>query len=160
MIITIIAAMAENRTIGQNNAIPWQLPADLTRFKALTMGHPVIMGRKTYESIGRPLPGRKTIIVTRQPDYRAKGCLVTLDLQSALDLAEGTDEVFICGGGELYRQALPLANRVYLTVVHKEFDGDTFFPELSPEFDEVARETLSVSPLPCTFIEYRKKPRD
>jgi dihydrofolate reductase len=143
MIISVIAAMAENRVIGCDNAIPWDLPADRKRFRALTLGHPVIMGRKTFESLAGPLPGRKNIIITRQQDYQAQGCSVAHNLAAALALAGETDEVFICGGGEVYQEALPIADRIYLTIIHEEFDGDRHFPEIPGQFVEVERKTVS-----------------
>jgi dihydrofolate reductase len=138
--------MAENRVIGKNNTIPWDLPADRQRFRSLTMGHPVIMGRKTYESIGFPLEGRTNIVITRQKNFQAKGCLIAHDLRSALDLAGNADEVFICGGGDLYRQALPLANRIYLTIIHRDQEGDVFFPHIPVGFTEVERVTMDGIP--------------
>lgn len=146
MLISLIAAMAENRVIGKNNTIPWDLPADRQRFRSLTMGHPVIMGRKTYESIGFPLEGRTNIVITRQKNFQAKGCLIAHDLRSALDLAGNADEVFICGGGDLYRQALPLANRIYLTIIHRDQEGDVFFPHIPVGFTEVERVTMDGIP--------------
>lgn len=150
MIVSLIAAMAENRVIGREGAIPWDIPEDRKRFREITMGHPLIMGRKTYESIGRPLQGRKTVILTRRSDYRAEGCLVAHDLRSALVMAGDAEEVFVCGGGEVYREALPLASRIYLTVLHREFPGDAFFPDIPEEFVEVAREEIAAA-IPCTF---------
>lgn len=157
MLISLIAAMAENRVIGRNNAIPWRLPADMQRFRTLTMGHPVIMGRKTYESIGRPLPGRKTVIITRQEDFRAAGCVITHDLRDALTACAGAEEVFICGGGELYEEALPLASRIYLTVIHQEVEGDTRFPEIPGDFMVVEREELAGEEISCTFLRYERR---
>lgn len=122
--------MGKNRAIGNAGKIPWHLPADLAHFKSLTMGHPVIMGRKTYESIGKPLLGRQNIVVTRQVGYLAEGCIMVTSLEDAVEIAQG-DEVFIIGGAEIYRQALPLADRVYLTVVDEEFTADAYFPELN-----------------------------
>lgn len=146
MIISLIAAMAENRVIGRNNTIPWDLPADRKRFKVLTMGHPVIMGRKTYESIGFPLEGRTNIVVTRRRDYQAAGCLIANDLSSALALAGDADEIFVCGGADLYLQALPLADRIYLTVIHRDYEGDVFFPQIPGEFTEVENVTVADTP--------------
>ncbi|HEY5974411.1 MAG TPA: dihydrofolate reductase [Geobacteraceae bacterium] len=141
MIVSLIAALAANRVIGRANAIPWDLPADRCRFRELTMGHLLIMGRRTWESIGRPLPGRQTIVVSRQPDYQVAGTRVAHSLAEALAMAEGEGEVFICGGGHLYIEALPLSDRLYLTELVTVIEGDTFFPELPPgEFREVARE--------------------
>jgi dihydrofolate reductase len=144
MIVSIIAAMSSNRVIGRQGAIPWDIPEDRHRFRELTSGHLLIMGRRTFESIGRPLPGRKTIIVTRQTDYAASGCLTAASLKEALRLAEPAAEVFICGGGETYRQALPLAARIYLTVINETIAGDPAFPDIpDAQFDLVSSERLS-----------------
>lgn len=157
MRISIIAAMAENRVIGREGAMPWDLPEDRRRFREITWGHPIIMGRKTFDSIGRPLPGRKNIVLTRQPDFRAEGCLVLHDMRSALEACAGSDEVFIIGGGELYREALPLSERIYLTVVHGEFEGDVLFPELpAGEFREVERLEVRDT-IPCDFVVYERR---
>ena len=139
--MSLIVAVAENGIIGRNGQLPWQLSADLKRFKRLTMGHHLVMGRKTFESIGRLLPGRTTVVVTRQPMYVAPGALVAHDLSQALQLAAGDDEVFIIGGSELYRQALPHVNRIYLTQVQARVDGDVRFPEI----DESAWQVVSRS---------------
>ena len=140
--IALIAAMAENRIIGRENRLPWRLPADLRRFKSLTMGKPVIMGRKTYESIGKPLPGRSNIVVTRDPDYRAPGCQVVHSLEQALEAGAGHAEVMVIGGAELYRQALGRAQRMYLTLVRAEVEGDTLFPDIEPQqWRELERES-------------------
>ncbi len=157
MLISLIAAMAENRVIGRNNVIPWRLPADMQRFRAITMGHPVIMGRKTYESIGRPLPGRKTVLITRQRNYRAAGCVVVHSLREALAECEGEAEVFICGGGDIYREALPLASRIYLTVIHQQVPGDTLFPEIPCDFAVVERQELAEEAIPYTFLRYERR---
>jgi dihydrofolate reductase len=132
MRISIIVAAAENHVIGRENQIPWRLPADQRKFKALTMGHHLIFGRRTYESIGRPLPGRSTLVVTRQSDYQAPGCTVLGSLDEALRVARasGDSQAFIAGGAGLYAAALPVADRIYLTRVHTEIAGDTFFPVL------------------------------
>ncbi|HYO52498.1 dihydrofolate reductase [Archangium sp.] len=129
MRLSAIVAMASNRCIGRDNALPWRLPADLKRFKQLTMGHTLIMGRKTYESIGRPLPGRTMLVLTRQRGYAPEGVQVVHSLEQALELARG-DEVFIAGGADLYRQSLDRVRRLYLTRIAREYEGDTFFPEL------------------------------
>jgi len=142
-IISAIAAMAENRIIGKNNQLPWHLPADLKHFKAVTTGHPILMGRKTYDSIGRPLPNRTNIILTRNPSVDIPGCKVVTSIQEAIQLAsnENVQELFIIGGAEVYRQLLPQIQRLYLTIVHQNFDGDAFFPELdAKEWREVSRE--------------------
>jgi dihydrofolate reductase len=139
--ICLIAALAANRVIGNNNALPWHLPADLKRFKALTMGHPVVMGRKTYESIGRPLPGRRNLVITRNRGYSAPGCDIVHSLDDAIAACRGTKIIFIIGGAELYRESLPRAHRLEFTEIHAEFEGDAAFPEFPPvEWREAARE--------------------
>ncbi len=141
MRISIIAAMAANRTIGIENRLPWHLPDDLKRFKALTMNHHIVMGRKTYDSIGKPLPGRSTVIVTRNVDYAVPGCIAVNSLDAALTVSFSDEEVFFVGGADLYRQALPIANRIYLTEIQRVFDGDAFFPEFDKsQWTETARE--------------------
>jgi dihydrofolate reductase len=156
MIISVIAAMAENRVTGRDNAIPWDLPADRKRFRALTLGHPVIMGRKTFESLTGPLPGRNNIIITRQKDYRPRGCSVAHDLAAALALAGEADEVFICGGGEIYREALPIADRIYLTIIHRTYAGDSHFPEIPGRFVEVERQTVT-DDVAYSFVLFYKR---
>lgn len=131
--ITLIAALAENRVIGKDNDLIWHLSADLKRFKALTTGHHIIMGRKTFESIGKPLPNRTTVIITRNTDYQVEGCITAHSLEAALDQAKGDDQAFIIGGAEIYKQALCLVDRMELTRVEAEFDGDAFFPEFNEE---------------------------
>lgn len=128
--LSLIAAMARNRAIGLANVLPWRLPEDLKHFKALTMGHHMIMGRKTYESLGRPLPGRTSVIVTRSPVFQAPGCIVVNSIDNAISACQGDDEIFFVGGAELYRQAIALADRLYLTEIQTDFPGDAFFPEL------------------------------
>jgi dihydrofolate reductase len=132
--------MAKNRVIGADNKIPWHLPNELKLFKSLTIGHHIVMGRKTYESINRLLPGRTTVIVTRQPDYGVPGALVAHSVREAIDACGGDDEVFVIGGADLFRETLPVAHRLYLTTVDAEPEGDTFMPD----FDMSAwRETRS-----------------
>ena len=127
----IVVAAAENNVIGKDNDLIWHLPADLRHFKQLTMGHPILMGRKTYESIGKPLPGRTSVIVTSQENYAADGCIVANSLQEALEQAKKIDEqVYVIGGAEIYKQALPLTDVIYLTRLHHTFEGDVSFPEL------------------------------
>jgi len=141
MRISIIAAMAANRTIGLENRLPWHLPDDLKRFKALTMNHHIVMGRKTYDSIGKPLPGRDTVIVTRNMDYAVPGCVAVNSLDAALTVSFSDAEVFFVGGADLYRQVLPIANRIYLTEIRRVFDGDAFFPEFDMrQWSETSRE--------------------
>ena len=135
MLISIIAAMGRNRAIGYQNTLPWRLPTDLQRFKQLTLGHHMIMGRKTFESIGRPLPGRTSIIITRQKDFQAEGCFIAHSLDAAIALAKsrGEQEAFVIGGAEIYAQALSKADRMYLTLVEAAPEADAFFPL----FDEI-----------------------
>ncbi len=130
MIVSLITAVSENGVIGLDGAVPWHLPAELKLFKRITMGHYLILGRKTYESIGRPLPGRKMVVLSRQTNFNAQGCQVVSSLEQGLEIAraDGETEVFIGGGAVIYAQALPLANRIYLSRVHKVLSGDTFFP--------------------------------
>ncbi len=130
MIISVIVAVAENNVIGKDNKLIWHLPEDLKYFKKLTMGCPIIMGRKTYESIGRPLPGRLSIIVTRNKDFSAEGCVVVHTLQSAVEFAKNYNEIFIIGGAQLYSEAIHLADRIYYTKVHHSFEGDVYFPSI------------------------------
>ena len=141
MRIALIVAMAENRVIGRNNQLPWRIPADLRHFKALTLGKPVIMGRKTYESIGRPLPGRDNIVVTADSGYQAEGCQVVHSVEQALEAAGSCEEAMIIGGANLYRQTLENADRLYLTLVKAEPEGDTWFPEIElQQWREIERQ--------------------
>ena len=154
--------MASNRVIGLNNKMPWHLSADLKKFKKITMGSPVLMGRKTYESIGKVLPGRTNIILSRDPEYRQHGCLVFNDLESALKNAcESADEIFVIGGSDLYEAILPITDAIYLTVINREFQGDTFFPELDlNDWSEVAREDIKDDPdvaFSYSFLKFEKQ---
>lgn len=147
MIISLIFAMDENGGIGLSGGLPWYLPADLKRFKSITMGHHLIMGRKTYESIGRPLPGRTMIILTHNQDYQPEGCLVAHSLEMALEIArsDDEDEVFIIGGGEIFAQSIGIADKIYLTLVHTTLPADVFFPKLTPaDWEEIDSEQHSV----------------
>lgn len=138
--IAIVVAMAENRVIGRDNRLPWHLPADLRHFRQVTVGKPVLMGRKTHESIGRPLPERTNIVVTRDRSYQAPGCVVVHSIESAIRAAGGHEEVMVIGGTDFYRQLLPKADRIYLTLVHAAFEGDARFPDLDErEWREVER---------------------
>jgi dihydrofolate reductase len=151
--------MSRNRIIGRQGALPWHIPEDLRRFRELTSGHTLIMGRKTFESIGRPLPGRRNIVVTHQTGYRAAGCLSAPSFEEAVRLAAPAAEVFICGGAEIYRQALPLADRIYLTVINDDYDGDTTFPAIpAAEFDLIAQQRISSTPDAVQSI-FARKPR-
>lgn len=126
--LSIIAAIAKNNIIGKNNGLIWHLPADMKHFRNTTMGHSLIMGRKTFESFGKPLPGRHSIVITRQKDWSFAGVTVAHSLQEAIAMAGGNEEVFIIGGAEIYSQAMPSCKKMYLTIIHHEFDGDTCFP--------------------------------
>jgi dihydrofolate reductase len=150
--LSVLAAMAQNRIIGNNNAIPWRLPHDLKHFKELTMGHPIIMGRKTHDSIGRLLPGRTSIIITRQPDYEVPGALVVNSIGEALSICSQTrseegehldqvNECFVIGGADIFQQMLPLCDRIYMTEIHRDFEGDAYFPEFDRnDWREVSHE--------------------
>lgn len=142
-ILSIIAAMAENGVIGKDNRMPWHLPADLRRFKSLTTGHVIIMGRKTYLSIGKPLPNRVNMVITRNPSFQAPGCIVVSTMEGAINRASeetATPEIFIIGGGDIYQQSLARCQRIYLTIVHHSFEGDTFFPAFDKnEWKEIER---------------------
>ncbi len=148
MKISLIVAMSSNRVIGLDNKMPWHLSADLRKFKHITMGFPLIMGRKTFEAIGKPLPGRTNIIISRNPNYHQDGCLVFTSLDAALNHAcRLSAQVFVIGGATLYEAVLPLANELYLTEIQQEFAGDTFFPEINvSEWREVAREEIADDP--------------
>ena len=144
MIISLIAALAANRAIGKDNELLWQLPEDMRHFRETTRGKPVIMGRKTWESLPepfRPLPGRHNIVISRDPAYQANGATLAGSLADAVRQALDADEVFIIGGAQLYREALPLADRLYLTEIAQDFDGDVFFPDFSPhDWQEISRQ--------------------
>lgn len=151
--------MARNRVIGRGNALPWHLPEDLKRFKQLTLGNAIVMGRKTYDSIGRPLPGRDNIVITRDPDRVIPGVRTVPSVQAALETAAGRP-VFVIGGGEIYGLALPLATRLYLTEVDADVEGDAWFPEFDrKEWHETAREPgPPASALPYAFVTYSRNP--
>lgn len=160
--VAIIAAVAANGVIGKDNGIPWHLPSDFAHFKRMTMGKPLIMGRKTYESIGRPLPGRTTIVVTRQKDYQPKGVVVAPDLDAALQqaqhiaTADRANEVMVAGGAEIYSQALPIADRMYITHVGVNPEGDSFFPAVDlNEWKEGG--VINVTPNPKDSADFRIK---
>lgn len=140
--VSLLVAAAENGVIGKDGAMPWHLPADLALFKRITMGKPIVMGRRTFEAIGRALPGRRNIVVTRNAEFEAPGAENAVSLEAALAIASDAEEVMVIGGGEVYRAALPLADRIYLTRIHARIEGDTFFPEPNAaEWREVSRES-------------------
>jgi dihydrofolate reductase len=159
--IAIVVAMARNRTIGINNTLPWRCPADLKHFRALTMGHHLIMGRKTFQSIGRPLPGRTTVVVSRNRGLQLDGCIVANSVADALGRCADDPQVFVVGGAELYAQTLEIADVMYLTEVQKDVPGDAAFPQFDLDaWQEVAREPHSQSepePLEFHFVEYRHR---
>ncbi len=163
MIVSLIVAMDELGGIGKDNCIPWRLSSDMKRFKALTMGHTLVMGRKTYETIGRPLPGRTTIIVTHDPEYQAQDCLVALSFEQAIETARerGETETFVAGGSQIYACALPAAQRLYLTRVHTVADADTFFPAYDPkEWEQLEAEQQPANEknqFPSTFYLFARK---
>lgn len=157
--ISHIAACSENRVIGKDNELPWNIPEDWKFFKQKTTGKVLIMGRKTFESLGKPLPNRLNVIITRDPNYKAEGAVVFQTIDQALEFAKSKipeygEEIFIGGGGEIYKQTLPIADRVYLTIIHKDFEGDAFYPQLPEgEFKEVERSERT-EPIPFTFLTY------
>jgi dihydrofolate reductase len=146
VVIAMIAAVARNNVIGRGNDIPWRIPSDFQHFKRTTMGKPMVMGRKQFESVGKPLPGRTNIVVTRQPDYAHEGIVVVPDLETALSQAraiaerDGVDEVMVIGGGEIYRQAMPVADRLYISHVDLAPKGDVSFPAIDPQIWQIVRE--------------------
>lgn len=164
MIISLIGAASDNNVIGQLGQIPWKLPDDLKYFKEKTMGKPIIMGRKTFDSMGKPLPGRTNIVVTRRQDLKLDGVLITDSLESALKLAEKEkpEEIMVIGGGEIYRQALPHASRIYLTRVHTTVEGDAFFPEFSEDewelLSEEKHEKDARNEFDYTYLTYERRP--
>jgi dihydrofolate reductase len=165
--IVLVAAVAENGVIGVDGGLPWRVKADMRKFRALTMGKPLVMGRKTFESIGRVLDGRDIVVVTRRPDFATEGVLVAGSLAEAVAIAEaraaarGADEICVAGGGEIYREAAPLADRLYVTHVAAKPEGDTHFPTISPEeWVEVSREPLPASEgdtAAAVHVVYRKR---
>lgn len=160
MVITLIAAMSENRIIGRDGSLPWDIPEDRRRFRDITMGHPVIMGRRTYESLTQPLDGRTVLVLSRNPAFAPSEAVLTVpSLEEALDQAvhsPGGNEIFIAGGGELYRQALPLADRIWLTIIHRKVSGDVTFPELPADRFEVAAHEELPGSSPTTFIRLER----
>src|SRR3989338_1455338 len=157
MIISLIAAMGRRRVIGKGNSLPWKLPADMERFKKLTSGKPVIMGRKTFESIGKPLLNRKNIILTRDKTYKAEGCIVVHASQDALKAANGAPEAVVIGGAQIYKEFLPMANRMYLTFIDEDFEGDAYFPEFDTnEWKETSKEEHSDVKLKFAFVDLER----
>jgi dihydrofolate reductase len=157
--LSIIVAVAKNRVIGINNTLPWHLPEDLKRFRALTMGHHIIMGRKTYDSLGRLLPGRTTVIVTRNTDYKVEGAIIAHSLHDAITLCKADDEVFLIGGAELYQEGLKLSSKLYITEIALDVEGDAYFPEYSAdEWQESFSEAhVSEQGLAFNYVTYVRK---
>lgn len=160
--LSILVAMAKNRVIGRDNRLPWHLPADLKHFKFLTMGQTIVMGRKTYESIGKPLPGRANIVITRQTDYEIPGAVVVNSLEDALLVCEETSttdtENFIIGGEKLYQQTIKICQRMYITEIQSNFDGDVFFPEFNPgDWEETQRDKHVEGNLEYHFVVLDRK---
>lgn len=161
MELSIIVAIAKNRAIGKNNELLWHISEDLKHFKSVTMGCPIIMGRKTYESIGRPLPGRRNIVISRDTCIDISGCECFNSIDDAVNACKSEDKVFIIGGGDIYRQTLPLADRLYLTVVDREYEADIFFPEINmKDWEEESLEHYERGEnfqYPFSFINYRRR---
>nr|AIA18820.1 Dihydrofolate reductase [uncultured bacterium] len=156
--ISIFAALSENHVIGVKGGLPWHIPDDFKRMKEVTMGHTIVMGRKTYESIGRVLPKRTNIIISRDPDYKVDGGIVRLSLDEALTEAKKheTDEIFIFGGGQIFEQAMPITDKLYLTIVHKNIEGDTYFPDYSMFIKKVFEQKGTSNGFDYTFLELKK----
>jgi dihydrofolate reductase len=162
--VSLILALSENRVIGKDNQLPWHLPDDFAYFKRTTLGHPIIMGRKSFKSLGKPLPKRTNIVVTRQEDYRPKGCVVVHSVEEALQVAKAEDEeVYVIGGAEIVKKAFPLVDTMLLTEVHAEVEGDTYFPEYNKsEWEEKSREyhpTDERHQYAFSFVRYDRKER-
>lgn len=161
--ITIIAAIAKNNALGKDNDLIWHLPGDLKRFKKTTTGHSILMGRNTFESIGRPLPNRTSIIITRNENYFKEGCLIANSLEAAIELAKEEDEIFIIGGAQVYTYAIEnnIADILDITLVHDEFEADVFFPEIDLKiWEEVAREDFKAdekNKFDYSFLRFQKK---
>jgi dihydrofolate reductase len=156
--LSLIVAMDENRLIGARNQLPWHLPADLALFKRTTMGKPIVMGRKTFESIGRPLPGRRNIVITRDSAFQAPGCQICHGIDAALAICDAGDEVMLIGGASLYQQTLALASCMYITRIHHRFSGDTWFPEFSADSWSIEEKQDFAAdennPYPFSFVKY------
>jgi len=161
MLISLIVAMASNRVIGNRGGIPWKIPGEQKMFKEITMGHSMIMGRKTFEAIGRALPGRTNIVVTRQTDFQAPGCTVVHDIKSALESCPPDEgEAFIIGGGQIYNETIAIADRIYLTVLPREVTGDTYFAEFDESDYEIIKSDFIDAVEPYHFYIYAKVKSD
>ena len=157
-LLSLVTAMDSNRLIGKNNSLPWHLPADLAFFKQTTLGKPVVMGRKTYVSIGKALPSRQNIVVTRDSNFQAPGCEVARNIDHAISIADEVDEIMLIGGASLYAQTMDRADIIYMTLIHHEFSGDTWFPEINPNYWKlVSRDDFNTdekNPFPYSFVKY------
>jgi dihydrofolate reductase len=171
--ISLVAALSENGVIGKGNQLPWHISADLQHFKKITSGHPVIMGRKTYESMGRLLPNRTNIIITRDLDYSVEGAVIVHSLEQAIEEGgkvlsikyqvssiENKNEVFIIGGGQIFEQAISIADKLYLTLVHTKIEGDAFFPDYTEFIHEISRQEVEENGLHFTFLELEREEQD
>lgn len=159
--ISLLVAMDKNRLIGKDNDLPWRLPADLAYFKRVTMGHPIIMGRKTYDSIGRPLPGRENIIVTRDTSYKMEGCKVIHSIEEIVKMRkESEQELFVIGGAEIFKEILPYSDRLYITEIEEEFEGDTYFPAFDKSEWKIISKEQGIkdekNPYDYKFLVYEK----
>ncbi|MDO6737920.1 dihydrofolate reductase [Wenyingzhuangia sp. 2_MG-2023] len=158
---TIIAAVGENNELGKDNDLIWHLPADLKRFKKVTTGHHIIMGRNTYESIGKPLPNRTTIIISRNNNYKADGCIITDSLEKALEISKTDDNAYVIGGAQIYKEAIELVDVLDLCEIHRTFNADTFFPEIDKTiWKEIKRESFSAdkeNEYDFSFVKYKRR---
>jgi dihydrofolate reductase len=158
---TLIAAIANNNALGKDNDLIWHLPADLIRFRHTTTGHYILMGRNTYESIGKPLPNRTSVIITRNANYKAEGCIVVTSLEAALEVAKEDSSPFVIGGAQIYKEAISLVDQLDITEVHHDFEADVFFPEIdSSVWKETRRERFEAdakNPYPYSFVSYQRK---
>ncbi|SHH85783.1 dihydrofolate reductase [Wenyingzhuangia marina] len=159
--ITLIAAIGDNNELGKNNDLIWHLPADLKRFKKITTGHHIIMGRKTYESIGKPLPNRTTIIITRNKNYKVEGCITTDSLEHAIEIAKKDENAFVIGGAKIYKKAIDLVDELDICEVHRTFDADVFFPKIDTNiWEEIKREDFKSDEkniYDYSFVKYKRK---
>ena len=158
--LSLIVAVARNNVIGKGNALPWHFPADLRHFKRITMGHPILMGRKTWESIGRPLPGRTSIVVSRQSGYCAEGAIVVPSIEGAIEKAGQNAEIFVIGGAEIFRQAMQQAQKLYLTRIHCDYEGDIFFLDLDEAWIKTQQQDFfadAQNPCDYSFCIFEKK---
>lgn len=161
MPVSIIVAFDENRLIGRDNGLPWHLPADLKHFKQITMGHYMIMGRKTFESIGKPLPGRTSVVITRQAGLQFEGCIMASSLEDAIKKCPSDEEVFVIGGAEIFSQAMQICDKLHTTLIHHQFEGDTHFSELNPsDWEVISEERFEAdekNPWAYSYIDYKRK---